>query len=70
LRHFQRFRRRPQIERRWLNRNHHEPCRAHRDPRLGFGVRRSVDHDQIHGTDPIVDPLRRASQAVRQNQNR
>jgi hypothetical protein len=40
--------------------NHHEPCRAHRDPRLGFGVRRSVDHDQIHGTDPIVDPLRRA----------
>ena len=23
-------------------------------------MRRSVDHDQIHGTDPIVDPLRRA----------
>jgi len=46
----------PQIERRWLNGNHHEPCRAHRDPRLGFGVRRSVDHDQIRRTDPMVDP--------------
>jgi hypothetical protein len=56
LRHFERFRRRPQIERRWLNPNHHKPCNAHRDPRLGFGVRRSVDHDQIRRTDPIVDP--------------
>ena len=42
--------------RRWLNGNHHKPCHAHRDPRLGFGVRRSVDHDQIRRTDPIVDP--------------
>jgi hypothetical protein len=27
-------------------------------------VRRSVDHNQIHGTDPIVDPLRRANFAA------
>ena len=26
----------------------------------GAGVRRSVDHDQIRRTNPIVDPLRRA----------
>jgi hypothetical protein len=32
------------------------PQAVQRDPRLGFGVRRSVDHDQIRRTDPIVDP--------------
>ena len=31
-----------------------------RDPHIGFGVRCSVDYDQIRRTDQIVDPLRRA----------
>src|SRR5262249_15608842 len=42
-RNLERFRRRPQTERRWLTRTHHEPRRAHRDPRLRLGVRRGVD---------------------------
>ena len=48
------------VERKWLNGNDHEPCHTHRDPRLGFGMRRSVDYDQFRCTDPIVDPSRRA----------
>ena len=59
-RHFERLRRRPQIERRWLNRNHHEPGRAHREARFGLGVRRSVDQHQIRPTYPIFGPLCRA----------
>jgi hypothetical protein len=60
VRHFERLRRRPQIERRGLNRNHDQTCCAHRDPGFGFNMRRGVDHDQVRPTNAIVDPLCRA----------
>jgi hypothetical protein len=41
-------------ERRWLNGNRNEPCCTRRDPHIGFGVRCSVDYDQIRRTDQIV----------------
>ena len=63
VRHFERFRRRSQIKRRWLNGNHHEPCRADRDPRLGFGVRRSVQAAPVRPfcstSSPELRPIRK-----------
>ena len=48
---------RPQIERRGLDRDQHQPRGAHRDARLGLDVRRAVDDDEIGLSGAIGDPL-------------
>src|ERR1700730_17379741 len=56
-RHIERRAGRPQIERRGLNRDQHQPRGAHGDLGLGFGMRRTVDHDEIGAARLILDPL-------------
>src|SRR5215813_15586913 len=59
-RHLEGNRGRPQIERRRLNRDQHQSRGAYGHLRLGFGMRRAIDHDEIGAARPILYPLRRA----------